>query len=740
MSDTARSIRIGVVGIVVVSLFASLFARLYYLQILRDTTLEEVRGAPRFKEITYQGTRGRILDRTGKVLVDNRESIVVTIDRNRFAEVKDQAGLQLRLARALTERGVPVKVADIAARLEDPRYDPFKPVPIAEDVTPELETYLLERLFDFPSVDVIRTSVRTYPYGPLAAHVLGYTGAVSAEELAARPKDRAREVKPYEPGDDIGKAGVEKVFESELRATPGVRDIEVDARNVEIGTRSVTPALPGRDLQLTIDMTLQQKVEQLLPAALLEARAQKKRNPTDPEFRAPAGAVVVLDAQSSEVLAMASFPTYNPAEFVGGISSYRFAELQDPGAFNPLFNRAMQAGYSPGSTFKPFTAVAALKSGALSATETIRDVGYWEVANCTETCYFQNAGRTAWGKVDIRRAMTVSSDVFFYRLGEKLWVDQAQYGRTAIQDVARTFGLGTVTGVQLPDEFDGLMADPDIRKKRHDENPAAFPNGVWLTGDNVNLSIGQGEMLVTPLQLANAYAALANGGSLHAPSVARALRDHNSGAQVSAFQPRTLAQVALPESVRQPLIDGLEGVVDNDEGTASAAFGGFPVASFTIAGKTGTAEVAGLADSALFVSFGPLPKPRYVVLAMLEESGFASSTAAPLVRKIYEQLDDVRPLLPVSTPATTTPAATPAVTNAPAATTTPGVTTPTATTPPSTLPGSGVVPSGGSGAPASSAALDNGAAPLPLRLVAVAAPGSGSGSGGARASPPTTGG
>ena len=323
MSDEQPALRVALVGIVVVSLFATLFARLYYLQILRRTTVEEVFGGPRFREITYQGVRGRILDRNGKVLVDNRESIVVTIDRRRFEALEHPESLQLRLARALNDAGFPTKVSDIAERIADPRYDPFEPVPIAEDVSPELETYLLERLREFPSVDVIRRQVRVYPYGSLAAHVLGYTGAINSEELEARRDD----VKVYEPGDEIGKAGVERIFESELRATPGRRTIQVDITEREIATRSDVASQPGSDLQLSIDADLQQHVEQQLRQALVEARKQKKTRPTDPELRAPAGAVVVLDSTNGEILAMASYPTYDPSEFVGGISAYRFNEI-----------------------------------------------------------------------------------------------------------------------------------------------------------------------------------------------------------------------------------------------------------------------------------------------------------------------------------------------------------------------------------------------------------------------------
>lgn len=649
MSDEQPVLRVALVGIIVVSMFAALFARLYYLQVLRETTVEEVFGGPRLREVTYEGVRGRILDRNGTVLVDNRESIVVTIDRRQFDGLKDPGSLKLRLARALNDAGVPTKVSDITARIEDPRYDPLKPVPVAEDVSAELEAYLLERLYEFPSVDVVRTQIRTYPHGTLAAHVLGYTGAINSDELEARAQDP----KAYEPGDQIGKAGVERIFESELRATPGQRTVEVDATEREIGTRADVASVPGADLQLTIDAKLQQHVEAELRDGLAAARQQKKRRPTDPELRAPAGAVVVLDADTAEVLALASYPTYDPSEFIGGISAYRFNELNDPAAFFPFNNRAIQSLYSPGSTFKPITAVAALERGVIRPEDTIMDNGTYELDNCTDTCVFQNAGGTRYGRIDLVQAMTVSSDVYFYRLGEQMWVNQGAFGQSAIQDTARRFGLGTATGIQLPGEAAGLISDPAFKKARHDENPDAFPYGEWFTGDNVNLAIGQGDVGVTPLQLANAYAALANGGVLHAPSVAKALLDHDSGEMKRSYAARTIGTVELPATVREPIVTGLERVLSDADGTAHAAFDGFPLGAFDIAGKTGTAEVPPLADTSIFAAFGPLPNPRYVVVAVLEESGFASETAAPLVRRVFEALDEVRPLVPLPSTAVT---------------------------------------------------------------------------------------
>ncbi|MPY96322.1 MAG: penicillin-binding protein 2, partial [Acidimicrobiia bacterium] len=637
VTEASPPLRVAVIGIVCLSLFAALFARLYYLQVLEPTALEEVRPLPSEEVVRYQAERGRILDRTGtQVLVDSRQSIEVTIDRQAYEAVEDKAGLLGRLARALNEAGVPIKVRDIESRLVDPMYDPFKPVPIAHDVSAELEVELLERSFEFPSVDTSRVWLRTYPNGPVASHLLGYVGAVNEADLGARQAS----TKPYQPGDEIGRAGVEYMFESDLRGVPEERRILVDLRNEQVGTASVSEPETGDDLVLTIDLALQRQTEQLLAKALAEARQQPKREPEDPDATAPAGSVVVLDVQTGELLAMASFPAYDPAEFVGGISSYRFSELNDPAAHHPLLNRAVQSIYAPGSTFKPVTAYAALRTGLLDPDEEYVDRGFYEIESCQSEggagCEFQNAGRAAYGRVDFHRSLVVSSDTYYYRLGEQFWNSQDRFGPTPIQDAARGFGLGTPTGVQLPGESAGLITDPAAKAARHAENPEAFPVGDWFTGDNVNLAIGQGDLAVTPLQLANVYATLANGGRVLAPSVARAVLDHDTGQPTRSFEPRELGRVDLPPEIAELIHKGLAGVVSEDEGTAYEEFAGFPLEAFPVAGKTGTAQVQGKADTALFAAYGPTTNPRYAVVAVLEESGFGADVAVPLVRQVLE--------------------------------------------------------------------------------------------------------
>jgi penicillin-binding protein 2 len=338
---------------------------------------------------------------------------------------------------------------------------------------------------------------------------------------------------------------------------------------------------------------------------------------------------------------MASFPTYDPSEFVNGISVARFQQLQDPASSYPLNNRAIQGEYAPGSTFKMVTSLAALGREVIAPGSTINDTGSFSVGN--PPTVFRNAFGLSHGPVNLNKALTVSSDVYFYQLGEKLDTPRKPY---PIQDMARSLGFGKETGIELPFEATGRVPDPDVKKRLHDANPDAFPEGTWYTGDSINLSVGQGDLVVTPMQLTNAYAAFANGGTVWAPRLGGAVRDPVRNASVP-IEPHQIAKAELRPADREAVLQGLAGVVASTDGTAAPVFVGFPLNTFQVAGKTGTAEVAGKQETALFVGFGPIEAPRYVVTAVLEEAGLGSQAAAPVVRQIFDGLTG-NPLRPIT--------------------------------------------------------------------------------------------
>jgi penicillin-binding protein 2 len=368
MDNDSPRLRMSILGVVVVSLFGALFARLWYLQVMAAPEYQVEARENRVRVVAEEGPRGRILDAKGRVIVDNRTSLVVTVNPRELEEVDDRDGLVLRLAETLTRFGVPTKVATIERTLADRQYDPLQPVPVAIDVPEELELYLAERAEEFPSVTVRRESVRSYPHGQAAAHLLGYVGRISREELEAKQgtKDAPRPIaKPYQPDSDIGKSGVEQTYEDELRGVPGRRVVEIDARNRPVRTVEYTPPRPGNDIQLTVDLDLQLMAERALAEQLAAIRGGRTRD--GKKVQAPAGSIVVLDPRNGAVLAMASYPTYDPAEFVNGISEARYRALTGGAeADNPLINRAIQGLYAPGSTFKPITAYAALASGMIT--------------------------------------------------------------------------------------------------------------------------------------------------------------------------------------------------------------------------------------------------------------------------------------------------------------------------------------------------------------------------------------
>jgi penicillin-binding protein 2 len=635
--DSPR-LRHGILGIVALSLFAALFARLLFLQVMTAPTYQVAAEANRARVVAEQAPRGRILDRNGKVIVDNRISIVVTLERTRFKELSKsrQDAILGRLAEELTKAGKLTTVAQLRRRLADQRFSPYQPVPLAQDIPETLEVYLAEHHDDFPGVAVEPVAVRHYPYGAVAAHLLGYVGEINGDEL----KDKKGSKKPYEQGDDIGKSGVERIYEDDLRGRPGLRRIEVDANGDPIRVIDRKEPIPGDDLVLSVDIDLQAAAEQALAVGIKATRQRPVRS--GPPTVTPAGSIVVLDPQDGSVLAMASYPNYNPSDFVNGITTPQWDYLNDPAHHYPLNNRAIQGQYAPGSTFKLITAYAAMKTGMINAHTSIYDRGSLQVGNRL----FKNAGTKAYGMVDIRRAITVSSDVFFYGLGRDFWAQRGKYGETAIQTAAEDFGLGQPTGVPLPSEQSGRMPTPEQRKQFCRQPGVKCVDDRWFPGDNVITAIGQGDVLVTPLQLADAYATFANGGTLYSPNVALRVLRHGSKQVVRQIAPRVVHQVNLPPEIRQPILDGLVGVTQNREGTAYAVFQGFPNDTFPVAAKTGTAEVHGKADTAVFSAFGPAPAPKFVVTVMLEEAGFGGVAAAPVARKVLDYVSGAVPLPP----------------------------------------------------------------------------------------------
>ncbi|MGI9119235.1 MAG: penicillin-binding protein 2 [Acidimicrobiales bacterium] len=625
-ADNSR-LRLGIVAVVAVSLFAALFARLWFLQVLTAGEHELAAERNQQRVIPLAAPRGRILDRDGAVLVANRASNVVTVDRSALARMDkaDRDDLVQRLAAALDKPPLM-----LLQRLDDRSLGPFTPVPVAEDVPEDVLVELRERQAEFPGVEARQLAVRAYPFDTLAAHVLGYVGEINAEELKAKGV-------PYRPGSQIGKDGIESAFEADLRGMDGEVVLEVDARGNPVRQISRRDPVQGDDVVLSIDVEAQRTAE----AALAQGM---DRAPGD----ASAGAsAVALDVKEGTVAAMASWPTFSPADFVYGIGSQRFAELNDPAQGTPFVNRAVQGQYAPGSTWKLVTAMAGLESGLITPETVVNDTGTYVIPNCSRGCGRRNAGGAAYGPVALSRALTVSSDVFFYSMGADLWDRREQFGETAIQDKASDLGFGTKTGVGLPSEAAGRLSTPGSRAQLNQQNPVAFPEGTWRVGDNVNLAIGQGELTVTPVQLANAYATFATGGTRYQPNLALRVQ-RQDGTLVRVIAPRIAAHTEIPAEVRSPILTGLVGVTQDPKGTAFNAFEGFPQALYPVAGKTGTAQVSGgKRDTALFAAIAPAYDPRYAVAVVMEQGGFGATSAAPVARRLLGTLSGVEQPTPV---------------------------------------------------------------------------------------------
>lgn len=667
MTPDSPRLRLGIVGIVVFSLFAALFARVAVLQILDADRYTQVSEANRVRVIAEEAPRGRILDTTGKVLVDNRSSRVVTIERDELDALDAAArqGLLARLATELTSFGVPTKVARLERRVVDPQYNPLQPIPVAIDVSPEFEVFLAERSGEYPGVSVRRETVRNYPFGASAAHLVGYVGRISAEEyavatevstavaLAASAGEPPPEVeggvvaaaavsKPYQPDSGVGRTGLERAYEASLRGVPGRRTVEIDSSGTPVRTVEVIPAIPGDDIQLTIDINLQERAELELASQLDALRGTRIR--AGAVTQAPAGAVVLADPSDGSVRAMASYPTFEPADFVNGISVERYEALTGGAATeNPLINRAVSGQYAPGSTFKPLTVWAALASGLVDSGVTFNDQGSYRVGGCDGPgCLRTNDSGTALGIVDITRSLTLSSNVFYYWLGDQFWQERFNSG-DLFQDALGQLGLGQVSGVDLGGEAPGVVPGPEWKRELWESLPPdqqQFGDSTWYPGDEASMAIGQGDLLATPLQMAFAFGVFANGGTLYAPRLVERViawdADPADPTAGTVIAPVVVREVPMEAAWRDVIVRGMLGVTQQSAGTAASAFAGWDQQAWPVAAKTGTAEVAGRADSSVFGAFGPADDAELVAFAVLEESGYGGEAAAPMVRRILD--------------------------------------------------------------------------------------------------------
>ncbi|MCL2324736.1 MAG: penicillin-binding protein 2 [Actinomycetia bacterium] len=608
MDDTGDMLRVRflILGALAVLIFGMLGVRLWSLQLLQGKKYTLAAASNTLRTSTTAATRGRIFDRNGVALVTNRSSMTVIAPTwiKTDDEVLDRLSTVLKMSKT-----------DLINKLNNARDAPLDPHVLAIDVPMDKIAYISEHATQFPGVAVQASAVRQYPQGALAAQVLGYTGAISDDELHS-PSFRG-----YQASDIVGKSGAEAEFEKALQGVRGTTKLEVDADGIPKRTLSTTPAQSGEDVHLTIDAKVQKQVEEILVGTLQIAQKKGAKN-------AKAASAVALDTKTGDVIAMASLPSYDPSLFIGGISSSAWTQLTASSSEYPLTNRAISAMYPPASTFKSFVALAALSDGLATPYTSVDCQGRWTGLGAQWGKWCWNHG--GHGELDMNQAITQSCDSYFYNLG-KMFYEKGGATGTPLQDYIRNFGFGSVTGIDLPGENSGRVPTPTWKKAWNADYPELQQ---WVPGDTVNLSIGQGDMLATPLQMAVAYSAIANDGVVMTPHILKSVAN-SEGQSVYIYKPQKAkvqpsVSAASLETIHTALID----VTSAASGTASSAFRDYRP---QVAGKTGTAQVLGKDDYGWFVGYAPADAPRFCVALVVEQSG-DSSVTSPAARQIFEAL------------------------------------------------------------------------------------------------------
>jgi penicillin-binding protein 2 len=593
--------RIAVVGGVALVMFAVIFFRLWYLQVLSGDNYVAAARENRVREIKIQAPRGEIVDRHGQPLVENRSSLSIKVTPDKLPQGRaDREEVFRRLAKLLN-----LNPRRLERRVErELEALPYTRPTIKQDVPQAVLAYVLERQEDFPGVEPERESLRQYPHGPIGAHIFGQVGEVNPTQL----KDER--FNGVSIGDRVGQGGIESEYDRYLRGKNGAARVEVDALGNLTKTLRREQPEQGKQLRLSLDLEVQRVAQQAL------------------EGGTGRGAFAVMNVDNGEVLALGSEPSFDPNIFSKPISKKQLAALSSEALGKPLFDRAIQGGYPTGSTFKLITATAALESGHITPTTPLSDPGFLVVGDQK----FENAGGTAHGVLSLVQALTVSSDVFFYQLGR----DMNERGMP-LQKWGRRLGIGRMTGIDLPGEQPGRLPTPHWRNSWVKKGLVA-DDRPWSVGDNVNLSVGQGDLLANPLQMAVAYAAIANGGRVLRPRLGLRIEDA-TGRALQQLDAPTARRVKISEANRNAIMEGLHGAANGAGGTSTPVFEGFPI---PIAGKTGTAEHIGKPDQSWYVALAPYPNPKYVVAVTDEAGGFGADTAAPMARRILAALLDVK--------------------------------------------------------------------------------------------------
>jgi penicillin-binding protein 2 len=661
MNDRSR-IRLGVVNVLVISLFATLFVRLWYVQVAHGAQYQAAATDNSMRDIIRPPARGLIVDDMGRPLVANRVSWAVTIDRGMLAKLTDQqaASLVQRVAVVTGESATDVEARTKLCGEEGARAgscwngSPYQPVTIAEDVPQRVALAIKEQPEDFPGVLAQARQVRAYPTpeGANAAHLLGYLSPITAPELRRAEADHDRTLNPISL---VGRSGLERQYDTYLRGVPGAKQVAVDSMGRVIHVAANRRPRPGDTLVTSIDARVQAVAEQQLRETILLAR--ETYDPVSGRnYRADSGAVVVLDPHNGRVIALASYPTYNPNVWVGGITNDQLTGLYSDRRNLPLLDRSVQGQFAPGSTFKPFTAAGALTHGYSTS----------DRLDCSSSLtvggqVFQNFESASYGYITFAQALQLSCDTFFYRIGYAKWLAEGgDSGDVNARDVlvanAKHFGFGRATGIDLPGEATGRIADRHWKRQYWRANRDYYckvakqqgsdylhvfarefcPDGWrYRAGDAVNFAIGQGDTILTPLQLATAYGAFANGGTLWEPRVGKAIVDP-SGHLVKRIAPKRAGRVPVPKRVLRYIDNALKGTPR--VGTIAWRFEGFPLDQVPIRAKTGTAEVYGKQTTSWVATYDR----DYVVVMMVSQGGTGSGTSGPAVRKIWETLYGIK--------------------------------------------------------------------------------------------------